>query len=216
MARRKVSPKSGMDDTLVTKIKEFVQHHPPPKLAADAMFSVEELRQFGYTPRALFPPASKSDVAKAEVDLGFPLPQLLKRIYMEITNGIAGFPYDIFGLTGGCESHCGTLVDAYMIFKRSSESDNKEWKTGLLPYCHWGCNIFSCVDCTDSANPIFTKEDSGVWPERYTLPKFFEMWLKGRVLFSQENVEIVTREIINPFTGKKMTVSTRSRKKPPT
>jgi hypothetical protein len=42
------------------------------------------------------------------------------------------------------------------------------------------------------------------------------MWLKGKVVFSQENVEIVTNEIINPFTGKKTTISTRRRRKPPT
>jgi hypothetical protein len=216
MAHRKASPKSSVDDTLVSKIREFVQRHPPPKLAADAMLPVEEFRRLGFTPRALFPAASKGDVAKAEADLGFPLPQLLKRIYMEISNGIAGFSYDIIGLTGGYESHCGSLVDTYMVFKSDGKSENKEWKTGLLPYCHWGCNIFSCVDCTDSANPIFTYEDSGVWAQRYTLPEFFEMWLQGKALFSQENVEIVSAEIVNPFTGKKTTAYARSRRKPPT
>jgi hypothetical protein len=163
----------------------------------------------------LYPTVSKSDVVKA-ADVGFPLPQLLKRIYLEISNGIAGFSYDIIGLTGGCDSGCGTLVDAYLGFKRGGESENKEWKTGLLPFCSWGCNIFSCVDCTNSANPLFTYQDSGIWGEQYSLPEFFEMWLKGKVVFSQENVEIVTNEIINPFTGKKTTISTRRRRKPPT
>lgn len=207
-------PRSSTDDKLISRIKEFVQRHPPPILVADAMLSAEEFRQLGFTPRTLFPTVSKNDIAKAEADMGFPLSQLLQRIYLEISNGIAGFSYDIIGLKGGCDSHCGTLVDTYMDFKRGGETDKKGWKTGLLPFCHWGCNIFSWVDCADSANPIFSHDDSGLWAEPYALPDFFEMSLKGKVLFSQDNIEIVTHEIINPFTGKKMPVSIRKRRKP--
>jgi hypothetical protein len=180
------------------------------------MFTVEEFRQFGFTPQKLFPRVSKSDITKAETKLGFPIPQLLGRLYLEISNGIDGFAYAISGLEGGCDPFCGTLVDAYMDFKRDGESEDKEWKTGLLPFCHWGCAKFSCVDCADSANPIFTYEDSGTWAEQYTLAEFFEMWLKGEIFFSEENVEIVTKKITNPFTGKKTTVSSRTRKKRPT
>jgi len=207
---------SGTDDSLVARIREFIERHPPPKLATDAMLSLEEFRQFGYAPRILFPIVSKSEVAKAEADFGFPFPQILKRLFLAISNGIAGFSYDIMGLNGGCASHCGTLIDGYMGFMSYGESENTVWRAGLLPFCHWGCTIFSCVDCTDLANSIFTYEDSCVSPERYTLPEFFEMWLKGKVLFSQENVEIVTKEITNPATGKRATISARRRRKPST
>ncbi len=54
-------------------------------------------------------------------------------------------------------------------------------------------------------------EDFGVWPERYTLSEFFEMWLKGKVLFSDENVEVETKEGINPFTKERMTITARRR-----
>jgi hypothetical protein len=212
MAQRTVLPQAGADDTLVSRIKEYIQGHPPPRLAADAMLSADEFRQLGHTPRVLFPTVSEGDIAIAEADFGFLLPPLLKRLYAEISNGIAGFSYDIIGLKGGCDSGCGTLVDTYLGFKQGGESETKDWQIGLLPFCNWGCNIFSCVDCTDAANPVFTFEDSSVWAERYTLLEFFEMWLKGKVLFSQENVEIVTTEITNPFTGKQTTISSRRRK----
>lgn len=202
-----------MDDRLIAEIKEFVLSHPPER-PVNVMLSGGEFRRLGYTPRILYPTASASDVAKAEADLGFPLPNLLKRLYVEVSNGIAGFGYEIMGLHGGCDSDSGTLVEAYLSFRAPGESETTAWREGLLPFCNWGCAIYSCVDCADPAHPVFTYEDSGVWPERYGLSGFFEMWLQGNVLRSQEHVDIVTREIINPFTGKKTTVSARRRKTP--
>jgi hypothetical protein len=166
-----------MDDSLIAEVSAFVRRNPPPNLAADAMLSAEDFRRLGCTPRILFPVASPSVVAKAEADMGFDLPPLLKGIYTEVSNGIAGFSYDIIGLEGGCASDSGTLVEAYIGFKTGGEYDTGPWKAGLLPFCNWGCAIYSCVDCTDSSYPVFTYEDSGAWAERYTLAEFFELWL---------------------------------------
>jgi hypothetical protein len=132
---------------------------------------------------------------------------------LEVSNGIAGFGYDIMGLEGGCSSDSGTLVEAYLSFRTGEDYVTGPWKHGLLPFCNWGCAIYSCADSADASYPVFTYEDSGVWPEGYSLPEFFEMWLKGKGHFSQENVEVVTREGTNPFTGKKMTISGRRRRK---
>ena len=208
-----------MDDALIAEIKAFIRDHPPPELAADAMLSVEDVRRLGFTPRELFPVVSASDIAEAEAELGFPLPELLRRIFLEISNGIAGFGYCIMGLEGGCSSDSETIVQEYNHFKTcpckdpeaGSEYKTGPWKAGLLPFCGWGCHIYSCVDCADAAHPIFTYEDFGVWPERYTLAQFFEMWLKGKVLFSEENVEVLTHEGINPFTRERMTYTSRRR-----
>jgi hypothetical protein len=177
------------------------------------MLSAEDFRQLGYTPRALFPVASRPDIVKTEAELGFALPPLIRRVFLEVSNGIAGFAYDIMGLQGGCASDSGTLVEAYLTFRAGEHYETGRWKVGMLPFCNWGCAIYSCVDCADASYSVFTYEDSGVWPERYSLPEFFEMWLNGKVNFSQENVEVVTREGTNPFTGKKMTISGRRRRK---
>jgi len=201
-------------DNLIDEIKAFVGRHPPPKLAADAMLSAEDFRRLGYTPRILFPVVSPVAVAKAQADIGFPLPPLLKGIYTEVSNGLAGFPYDILGIDGGCASDSGTLVEAYVSFKTGGEYDTGPWKVGLLPFCDWGCAIYSCVDCTDSAYRIFTYEGSGVRPERYSLSEFFEQWLQGKVNRSHENADVVTREIINPSTGKPTRVAGRRKRKP--
>src|SRR5262249_47622870 len=155
MVRRLDFWSAAMDVSLIAEIKAFVRRHPPPELTADAMLSAEDFRQLGYTPRTLFPIASKTAVARAEADIGFSLPPLLKGIYTEVSNGIAGFSYDIMGLEGGCASDSGTLVEAYTNFKTGGEYKTGPWKAGLLPFCDWGCAIYSCVDCTDSAYPIF-------------------------------------------------------------
>jgi hypothetical protein len=202
-----------MHDKLIAEIKAFILRHPPPKLASDAMLSAEDFRKLGYTPRALFPVASRRDIVKAEAELEFALPPLITRVFLEVSNGIAGFAYDIMGLQGGCVSDTGTLVEAYLSFRVGEDYETGPWKVGMLPFCNWGCALYSCVDCADASYPVFTYEDSGVWPERYSLPEFFEMWLKGKVVFSQENVEVVTKEGNNQFTEKKMIISGRRRRK---
>ena len=203
-----------MDDKLIAEIRAFLRANPPPNLPTDAMLSVEEFRRFGYTPRIVYPVASKRSLAKAEADIGFQIPNLLKRLYLEVSNGIAGFAYEIIGLEGGCTANSGTLVEAYFDLKVAIEYFGGQWKPGLLPFCDWGCAICSCVDCADPASPVLTYEDGGMSPEGYMLPEFFEMWLKGNVRFSQD-AEIVTKEITNPFTKTKTTVSARKRRKKP-
>src|SRR5258708_39735146 len=98
-----------MADALLGRIRTFLRDRPPPKLPTGTMLSVQELRQLGRTPRACFPTVNNDDLARAEAELGFPIPALLKSIYLEISNGICGFSYQIMGLAGGCACHLGTL-----------------------------------------------------------------------------------------------------------
>ena len=201
-------------DNLAEEINAFVRCHPPPAIAADAMLSAEDFRRLGYTPRTLFPVAEPALIAKAEAQIGFALPPLLKRIYMQVSNGISGFAYEIMGLEGGCASDSGTLVETYFSFRSVDEYETGPWQAGLLPFCDWGCATYSCVDCFDSDYRVFTYEDCGAWLEQYSLSEFFEQWLQGKVHFSEDNVEVLTKDFINPFTGKPQTVSLRKRRKP--
>src|SRR5581483_4264205 len=170
------------------KVKEFVRIHPPPDLPDGAMLTIEELRAYGYRPQACFPTVSKQEAANAERELGFPIPPLLRDIYLQVSNGLAGFSYDIPGLRGGCQTDLGTLVETYKTLVEAAETYGQEWPSGLLPFCYWGCLIFSCVDCNDTTHPISTYEDGEAWPQRYTLRDFFEMWLNGVSILSQEEV----------------------------
>jgi hypothetical protein len=78
--------------------------------------------------------------------------------------------------------------------------------------CAWGCNIFSCVDCSDEQHSVHLFEDFDVHRQGYTIEQFFEMWMKGEDLLSHQIDESETVEIINPFTRKKTRVTKRRRK----
>jgi len=208
-SKAKVDP----DDKVFAEFKAYVRANPTPK-GLTGMVNVRVLEQYGSRPRKLFPVASKRRIAKAEAALGFEIPSLLKRLYLEISNGVRGFKFDIYGLEGGLAGSTGTLVEQYFSLKGAFEDLglDDEWEPGLLPFCDWGCAIYSCVDCSDPTFPISTWEDCELWPEDYTLRDFFKRWIKGKGR-SDAEVEVVSKSIKNPFTGKKTTVYGQRRRR---
>lgn len=208
MARSKA--KVDPDDKIIAEIKAYIRANPPPPEGAPR---VDPPTQRGPRIRKLFPVASKQRIAKAEAALGFEIPSLLKRIYLQVSNGISASG-SIYGIGGGHEGSGGTLVSSHLDLKAAFEYLDKgdEWEPGLLPICDWGCAICSCVDCSDPSFPVWTWEDCELWPEDYTLCDFFKRWIKGKGR-SDAEVEVVSKTIKNPFTGKKTTVYGQRRRR---
>jgi hypothetical protein len=109
-----------------------------------------EARQAGLIER--LPPlarASADQVSEAEVIVGQELPVLLRRLYLEVGNGGFGPGYGVLGLGGGHRDDTGmTAID---LCRQAHGSRSSAWSflpTGLLPLCHWGCAIYSFVDCS--------------------------------------------------------------------
>lgn len=160
-----------------------------------------------------FPPASSDFIDAAERRLGFSLPPLLRRCYLEVGNGGFGPGYGIIGVEGGCASDFGNLVETYELFAEYRESEgNCEWQRGLLPFCEWGCNMYSCVDCIDPQYAVYLSEEGVPSARGYTFDKFFEMWVSGVDLLRQDDPDTEGVEIVNPFTGKMMRVFRRHAK----
>jgi len=159
------------------------------------------------------PPVTTEVICEAEKSLGFLLPPVLKLFYLRIGNGFSGNSCEILGLRGGCKSDLGNMLDVYQVLKKNQELQGKVWKAGLLPFCAWGCNIFSCVDCSNPKNQIFTFEDSLIYPQKYSLEQFFEWWVKDIDILSKDDLVLDKIEIKNPFTNK---VSIIYQKKRPT
>jgi len=162
-----------------------------------------------------FPPATRRQIEEAELGLGFPIPEILKVIYLSVGNGGfgPGRGGNIIGLKGGYKGSAGDIVAEYDDFKKAAAYLGLKWRDGLLPFCEWGCNIFSCVDCTDSLNSIFLSEECDVRPEDYDLADFIEMWLNGVDILDVNSSPRESIEITNPFTRKKSEVFRRIKKR---
>lgn len=152
-----------------------------------------------------FGPASLKDVEDAEAALGFSIPEILKSLYLVVGNGGFGPGQggNIIGLRGGHASSPGTLVEQYEDIKRGAEYFGIKWRPGLLPFCDWGCTIFSCVDCNDPGLRVYLCEACHPQPLDYGLAEFMEMWIKGMDLLDQTASPRKNSTIVNPFTGKK-------------
>jgi len=151
--------------------------------------------------------ASELLIEKAERSLKLSIPPLLRECYKCVANGGFGPGYGLIGLENGAKSDFGTLVETYEQLKSDQELEGGEWDRTLLPFCDWGCNIFSCVDCADPEYHVYTFRDFSVVKQSYTIEEFFEMWLKGVDILSVDSKSLEESEFINPFTGEKASVT---------
>jgi hypothetical protein len=134
----------------------------------------------------LFPPASTSDIAEAEVHLGFKLPAILRDIYLSVGNGGFGPSYGLLGVSAGAPDDRGfTAADCYLGLKKAFGS---AWPDKLLPICYHGCGIYGCADCSNPKAPIVTwhpadlADDPVLWRTCFTeeapsLRAWFERWM---------------------------------------
>lgn len=155
----------------------------------------------------VWPPASADAIRACEQSLGFSLPPLLKAVYLNVGNGWSAPGYGFIGVAGGRPSDLGDLGATYQEVRRGADYLKLDWPEQLLPFCEWGCNIFSCVDCGNDAAPVHRSEDCAADAEGYALEDFLAMWVDGVSLLDLNPVERVTAEIVNPFTRKKTRVT---------
>ncbi len=93
-----------------------------------------------------YPPTSEEILAKAEANLGFAIPPLLRQIYAHAANGGFGPGYGIIGVEEGHASHLGdVLVETYAEIKRGADYHDLKWKEGVLASLVGGAAIFSRV-----------------------------------------------------------------------
>lgn len=150
----------------------------PEHLEARAAGLVEKLPP-------LKPPTSVEAVEAAEHVLGYPLPSLLRRLYMQVGNGGFGPGYGIIGLLEGDEAR-----------HPRSELRHRRWTTAcpagtaLFPLCTWGCAIYSFVDCADAEARMWAwdpnpapSDDIGkaLFKEELSFCEWLDQWANRRL-----------------------------------
>jgi len=141
--------------------------------------------------RQLANPASNQSLELDERVFRFALPPILKRLYAEIGSGGFGPGYGLMGLTGGATDDLGyTALESYET-RRGDDPDEPDWhwRAGLLPICHWGCAIYSCVDCSKSTFPVVifdpnvhdaaTTWNDSFFDECESFERWIELWARG-------------------------------------
>jgi hypothetical protein len=129
----------------------------------------------------LFSPTTCESVRAAESKMGFALPSLLARLYIEVANGGFGPGFGLYGLPGGhAEDLRGlTLPELYL-------SDIEyEWPPKLVTICDWGCTMGSAIDCSSPDGDVVFLGDSSprCMPEGIMFAAWLEDWVNDVDLF---------------------------------
>ncbi|WP_405829710.1 SMI1/KNR4 family protein [Streptomyces sp. NBC_01176] len=121
---------------------------------------------------ALPPPATAEAIAAAEEAIGFPLPPLLRRLYVEVANGGFGPNEGILGVSGGAAQ--GNFMDIAELYQDGPDPSGRI-PAGLVLIYDWGCTIWSLVDFRDPAGAMWVNHEGEHWPQGMNLTE----WLTG-------------------------------------
>jgi hypothetical protein len=132
--------------------------------------------------RGLPGPAIAEDVAAFEEVVGHPMPELLKRIYLEVANGGFG-PWQVVSLTETDDwfSDCADITMAYRGFTGPDDAV----PPGVVPLMDRGCAMWTLID--------FRSADGQMWdwdpnqccirhaaaPIGQSLSRWLTEWLQG-------------------------------------
>ena len=166
------------EDELINKVRELVAN---PRRATSAAGWPS-----GYSAIApSFRPASASVVEDAKRRLGFPIPNLLSRLWLEVANGGIGPGYGIYGLDGGMtdEAVYLPLPDLFLEWRDCEqwiELVGGESADRTFPICDWGCCTFSAVDCmTAEGNLLLFADGVKRIDQGVTFAHWIEDWADG-------------------------------------
>jgi hypothetical protein len=112
------------------------------------------------------PPATPEAVAAAEESIGFPLPPLLRRLYVEVANGGFGPNEGILGVSGGAAQ--GNFADIAELYQDGPDPSGRI-PAGLVLIYDWGC------DFRDPTGAMWCNHEGEHWPQGMNLTE----WLTG-------------------------------------
>ncbi len=134
-------------------------------------------------PRNLPARATPAAVTEAEELIGYPLPPLLKRIYLEVANGGVGPDTGINGLRDGYAAEGIDMLESYRLSASTDldPDDPPPLPLGVLFLCDWGCANSSLLDCREPDGRMWKWVEGDRCPQSLTLTEWFSLWLDGRL-----------------------------------
>lgn len=140
---------------------------------------------------------SEEDIVQAEAKLAFPLPPLLRRIYLEVGEGVFSLSsLYLKSLNGQSDI---PLIDSYIGLRSEGEKNENGgsiWPEKLLIIYDWGCNIYSCLDCSHPEQRVLRNDnnrDLDVYAlEAPSLQQWLQALLDGTLHFDWNTAEKVT------------------------
>jgi hypothetical protein len=168
-----------------------------------------------------YPLPSPDDMAAAESDLGFPLPPLLRSIYL-VANGGIGPGYGLYPIGEGAGSLAAEyrhFVDRGLFTWRHADavppdSERHPWPERLLPLCNWEGATWSCLDCRSNDGPIVTLCNGySAVSTGHSLRSWLSRWLAGVALIDEMFEPGASHTAMNPFTKQPLVVKGRGNPK---
>ena len=136
-------------------------------------------------------------VEAAERDLGFALPDVMRHIYSGVANGGFGPGYGVLGVNGGfTDDQNHGIVEVYGIYHQGDPDDPAwAWPRGWVPVCHWGCLVYSVVDCLNAPHPVYYADVSAkepgapmetiLHPHKPSFAQWLDDWMDGKDLWNE-------------------------------
>ncbi len=141
-----------------------------------------------------YPPVSHGELELAEQELGFRLPSLLQKMYLQVGNGGIGPGYGLLALNkNGAKNFHMSLVDWYQ--ECIHFSNGTVWPREFIDICNWGDGITSALKWTDPDSPVYRchgdRYDEGPFErvmkmESPSLKTWLANWLDGLPLFEPD------------------------------
>lgn len=161
-------------------IMRIQQRAHDPKQATDAV---------GPCSGVANPPITLKQLIEAEAELGLPLPEFLRQLYLQVGNGGFGPANGLIALRGGSTIDGLDLVDLYVkLAVKGPPPPYYPWPKHFLIIADWGCIIWTLLNWQNGAVYRFNGDrynadeqpwESVIVPEAPSLEAWFENWLSG-------------------------------------
>lgn len=129
--------------------------------------------------RGLPGPASEAHVAAAERVIGYPIPPLLRRLYLEVADGGFGPGDRRFGVLGvhapGADEELITSAYDQGLW----DLDDVHVPYGLVRFYDWGCAMWSLVDFREPSGPMWGADNGRLFREDLDLAAWLTSAVKG-------------------------------------